>query len=166
MRGALNDLEDASRRLDIADPHTALPPMRSAYKALQSFRSFKRYYLRGATRPVIVDIQRVRLTGKTKGAAAPMSPRSVASSDRDRMRAEYSAAIEQIRGAPSQAVTMLTMLRVESLKKYPALSAALENALSAIGAGRDVTGALLRVRRLLEGNPTVTDSLPVWSGGW
>jgi hypothetical protein len=140
--------------------------MRSAYKALQSFRTFKRYYFRGATRPVIVDIQRVRLSGKTKGTATPMSARAVATSDRDRMRAEYSAAIEQIRSSPSQAVTMLTMLRVESLKKYPALAAAIERALSAISAGRDATGALLRARRLLEGNITVTDSLPVWSGGW
>ncbi|MDQ6717720.1 MAG: hypothetical protein M3Z17_05135 [Gemmatimonadota bacterium] len=165
VREALNDLEEASRKLDIADPHSALPPMYKAYKALQSFRNFKRYYFRGATRPVIVDIQRVRLTGKTKGTAAPMSPRSAATSDRDRMRAEYSSAIELIPAAPSRAVMMLTILRVEALKKYPALSAALENALVTIGHGRDATAALLGARRILEGSPNVTDSLPAWSGG-
>lgn len=165
VRGALNDLEEASRKLDVADPHAALPPMYAAYKALQSFRNFKRYYFRGATRPVIVDIQRVRLSGKTKGTATPMTARTIATSERDRMRAEYSAAIELIPHAPGRAVTMLTILRVEALKKYPALSAALENALAAIGRGRDATAALLGARRLLEGSPSVSDSLSVWSSG-
>ena len=165
LKSAVDALGQASRDLDIADTHSALPQLYKAYKALESFRTFKRYYLRGTTRPVIVDIQRVRLTGKTKGTATPMSPRSVATSDRDRMRLEYSAAIEQLRRAPSKAVTMLTMIRVESLKKYPALSAAIADALGAIDRGRDVTGPLLRVRRLLEATPIVTDSLPLWSGG-
>lgn len=165
LKGVIDALGQASRDLDVADTQGALPPLYKAYKALESFRTFKRYYLRGATRPVIVDIQRVRLSGKTKGTATPMSPRPVATSDRDRMRLEYSAAIEQLRSAPSKAVTMLTMIRVESLKKYPALSAAVADALAAIGRGRDVTGQLLRVRRLLETAPTMTDSLPLWSGG-
>jgi hypothetical protein len=165
LKSAVDALGEASRDLDIADTHSALPQLYKAYKALESFRTFKRYYLRGATRAVIVDIQRVRLSGKTKGTATPMSPRGVATSDRDRMRLEYSAAIEQLRSAPSTAVTMLTMIRVESLRKYPALSAAIADALGAIDRGRDVTGPLLRVRRLLEATPTVTDSIPLWSGG-
>jgi hypothetical protein len=166
LKQAVDALGQASRDLDVADPRSALPEMYKAYRALQSYRTFRRYYLRGATRPIIVDIQRVRLTGKTKGAAAPMNPRTVASSSRDRMRLEYSAAIEQIRSAPGKAVTMLAMIRVESLKQYPALASAIEEALSAIGRGGDVTSPLLKVRRLLEGVPVRTDSLPAWSGGW
>lgn len=164
VRGALNDLEEASRKLDVADPQSALPPMYRAYKALQSFRNFKRYYFRGATRPVIVDIQRVRLTGKTKGTATPMFPRLAATSDRDRMRASYSAAIEQLAHDPKNAIILLTTVRVESLRKYPELSAALEDALVAIGKGRDATQPLARARRLLEGVLSVSDSIPVWSG--
>jgi hypothetical protein len=166
LRSAIDALGQASRDLDVADPGAAVPQLYKAYKALQALRTFKRYYLRGAIRPVIVDIQRVRLTGKTKGTAAPMTGRAVASSERDRMRMEYSSAIEQLRTAPSKAVTMLTMLRVESLRNFPALAAAIDDALTAIGRGGDVTQPLLRVRRLLEGAPVITDSIPLWSGGW
>lgn len=166
LRQAVDALSQASRDLDVADTHSALPELYKAYQALQSLRNFKRYFLRGATRPIIVDIQRVRLTGKTKGSATPMAARNALLSDRDRMRAEYSAAIGQIRIAPGKAVTMLTMIRVESLKKYPVLSGALEDALSAIGRGEDATTPLLKVRRLLERTPVTTDSLPVWGSGW
>jgi len=166
LKVAVDALGQASRDLDVADTRGALPEMYKAYKALQSFRTFKRYYLRGATRPIIVDIQRVRLAGKTKGAATPMPARSAVPSDRDRMRSQYSAAVEQMRSAPAKAVTTLMMIRVESLKKYPALSAALEQAVSAIGRGADATAALLKVRRLLEGAPLHTDSLLTWGAGW
>ena len=166
VRAALNDLEEASRKLEIADPHSALAPMQRAYNALQSLRNFKRYYFRGATRPVIVDIQRVRLTGKTKGAATPMTPRPAATSDRDRMRAGYSEAVEQFALEPKRAIAGLALLRVESLREYPALASALGDALDAIAKGRDATPALVRARRLLEGSPVKTDSIPAWSGGW
>ncbi len=166
VRSALNDLEEASRTLDVADPHSALPPMYKAYKALQSLRNFKRYFFRGATRPVIVDIERVRLSGKTKGSATAMTPRSTATSDRDRMRMNYSAAIEAIVRDPKKATSLLTMVRVESLKTYPELSAALDEVLSALAKGRDATAALVRARRALEGAPPKTDTLPLWSGGW
>ena len=41
-----------------------------------------------------------------------------------------------------------------------------KQAQDAIEKGRDATPALVRARRLLEGAPRTTTSIPLWSGGW
>jgi len=163
---ALGAMWDASRELMIASPGTALPPMYVAYKALQILRNTKRYYIRGIQQPIIVNIERVRLTGADTGHATPRGARSAERSNLDQIRVAYAQAVQLLRAAPDSAASMLMLMRAASLRVSPPLANALGDAIAAMQSGKDVTPALLRARRLLESAPSKLDSIPPWSGAW
>jgi hypothetical protein len=165
LRDAYNALWDAVRSLQIAEPKPALPPMRVALAALDRARLAKRLYLRGAQPKIIVDLQRVRLTGKERGVGSVRTPRSSADSVRARLSARFNAALDLVKTDPARAVRDFALLRVEALTSLPELAAALADATDAMRAGRDATLALQRARRALDGPPRATPGLPAWAGG-
>jgi len=165
MKEAYDALWQAVRSLQVADPREALPPMRVALTALDRARLAQRLYLRGAQPKIIVDLARVRLTGKEKGLSNVRSPRSFADSMRVQLAIRFDSAMGLIRSSPSRAVSELSLLRADALSSLPALASALGEATAAMRAGRDATTALIRARRALEISPEGKPGLPIWSGG-
>jgi hypothetical protein len=165
LKVAYNALWDAVRSLQIAEPKPALPPMRIALAALDRARLAKRLYLRGAQPKIIVDLQRVRLTGKERGSGSLRTPRSSADSVRGRLSARFNAALDLVQTQPARALRDFALLRVQALTSLPEMAAALADATDAMRAGRDATLALQRARRALDGPPRATPGLPEWSGG-
>ncbi len=163
---AYNALWEAVRSLQIAEPAPALPPMRVALKALDRARLANRLYLRGIPPRVIVDLARVRMTGKEKGLANTRTPISSADSTRMRLERGFSNAIELIAARPADAIRALTFLQVEALSSSPGFASAVGEAVEAFRKGRDATFPLLRARRALSGDPSSAPGLPSWSGGW
>jgi len=163
---AYNALWEAVRSLQIAEPAPALPPMRVALRALDRARLARRIYLRGAPPKIIVDLARVRLSGKEKGLASIRTPLNAADTSRARLAGKFGAALEMISASPSAAVRALTMLRVDALSSAPSFASALSEALEAFRSGTDATLPLLRARRALYGEPEARPGLPSWSGIW
>ena len=147
------------------EPAPALPPMRVALKALDRARVANRLYLRGVPPKIVVNLDRVRLTGKEKGTSNTRTPRSFADSTRVRLSARFAAVLDMIEKQPARAMTELALMRVDALTTLPDFAAALGEATDAIRGGRDATLPLLRARRVLDGSPEVTPGLPAWSGG-
>ncbi len=162
---AHNALWEAVRSLLIAEPGPALPPMRVALVALDKVRLSNRLYLRGMPPRIIVNIERVRLSGKEKGSSNIRTPRSFADSARVRLSARFSAALELIEKQPARAMSEFALMRVEALPNFPDFAAALGQATDAIRGGRDATLPLLRARRAIDGAPQATPGLPLWSSG-
>ncbi|MGI9044241.1 MAG: hypothetical protein ACR2GK_08975 [Gemmatimonadaceae bacterium] len=161
---AYNALWEAVRSLQIAEPEPALPPMRVALRALDRVRLANRLYLRGLQPTVIVDIERVRMTGKEKGSASVRTPVTRADSVRARLDGGFAAAIELVQSRPADAVRALTLLQVDALSVAPGFASAVGEAIEAVRRGRDATLPLLRARRSLMGDPTGRPGLPAWSG--
>lgn len=161
---AFNALWAAVRSLQIAEPDSALPPMRVALKALDRARLANRLYLRGMPPKVIVDIARVRMSGKEKGTANIRTPRTAVDSQRVALEKRFSDAVELIESKPADAVRAFTLMQVEALSVSPAVASALGEAVDAFRKGRDATLPLLRARRALSGDPRGTSGLPAWSG--
>jgi len=161
---AYNALWQAVRSLQIAEPKPALPPMRVALKALDRARVANRLYLRGAPPKIIVNLDRIRLTGKEKGNNSTRSPRSFADSTRSRLSTRFNAMLDLVAKQPARAMTELALMRVEALTSLPDFAAALGEASDAIRGGKDATLPLLRARRALEGPPATTPGLPAWTG--
>ena len=161
---AYNALWQAVRSLQIAEPAPALPPMRIALAALDRARVTNRLYLRGAPPKIIVNLDRVRLTGKEKGSSNARTPRSFADSVRIRLSAQFSTVLDLMEKQPARAMTELALMQVEALTTLPDFAAALGEASDAIRAGKDATNALLRARRALDGPPAVTPGVPAWMG--
>lgn len=161
---AYNALWQAVRSLQIAEPSPALPPMRVALAALDRARVANRLYLRGAPPRIIVNLDRVRLTGKEKGSHNTRSPRPFTDSTRIRLSARFNAMLDLIEKQPARALTEMALMRVDALTTFPAFASALGEASDAMRAGKDATLPLLRARRTLEGPPSVTPGLPAWTG--
>jgi hypothetical protein len=152
--------------LYIADTHGAIPPIQAAFDSLKKYTDVAKYILRGIIPPLPVNISRVRLTGKDSGEATPRLPRPMSDLDRDRYMREYVFGVQQLRTSQDNAIETLTLLQVETLRKYPNLSQAIGDAISAVHAKKDPEGALLRARRILGGSTGTLDTLPLWSGTW
>ena len=165
LKEAYDALWDAVRSLQIAEPKPALPPMRIALAALDRARLAQRRYLRGMPPKIIVDLQRVRLTGKDKGIANVRTPRSFADSARVRLSTRFNATLDLIEKQPARAITEFALIRVDALSSFPDFAAALAQATDAIRSGRDATIPLIRARRALDGAAQATPGLPLWSGG-
>lgn len=166
---ALGAMWEATRELYIASPDLALPPMYVAYRALRELRNTRRYYIRGLQKPIIVNVERVRLTGGTDtGTATPRMPRLAERSGVEQLRAAYVRALHLLADTTKgdSAMTVLMAMRVASLRAAPHLAVALGDALAALQAGTDATSALVRARRLLESTAIKLDALPEWSGAW
>jgi hypothetical protein len=163
---AYNALWEAVRSLQIAEPAPALPPMRVALKALDRARLANRMYLRGLPPKVIVDLARVRMTGKEKGSASTRTPLTPADSAKVRIEGRFEKAIDLIQSRPADAIRALTMVQVEALASFPSFASAVGEAVDAMRKGRDATLPLLRARRALSGDPASRPGLPAWSGAW
>lgn len=166
LKQAYDALWQAVRSLQIAEPKEALPPMRVALKALDRARLAQRLYLRGAQPKIIVDLERVRLTGKEKGSSSTRSPHSFADSMRVGLSDRFDAALDLIGSSPARAISELALIRADALASLPAFASALGEATAAMRAGRDATPGLVRARRALDRSPEGKPGLPAWSGGW
>jgi hypothetical protein len=163
---AYNALWEAVRSLQIAEPEPALPPMRVALKALDRARLANRMYLRGLPPKVIVDLAKVRMTGKEKGSANVRTPLSPADSARARLERRFNQAIELLQSNPEEAIRAFTFVQVDALSTSPSFASAVGEAVIAFRRGRDATAPLLRARRALSGEPSASPGLPTWSGSW
>ncbi|HUQ83602.1 MAG TPA: hypothetical protein VM076_20790 [Gemmatimonadaceae bacterium] len=162
---AYNAMWEASRELDQGETKRALPPMRRALEAIQRARQAERIYLRGKAPAVVVDLARVRLTGKETGTANARVPRPPSDPAAARRAERLANAIELSATSPAAAIDSLVLLRVETLDAAPPLAAALADALDALRAGRDATPLLARARRMAEGGVR-SGPLGAWSGSW
>jgi hypothetical protein len=146
---AYNAMWDAGRALELADPEAAIPPMRLALEAIQRARAAERVYLRGRTRAVVVDLVRVRLSGRDTGQASVRR----AGTALERVSAVYDARLLRAVGLldPDAAAARdsLLTLRLDAIDGHLEFARAVAVALDAMSSGRDPTDALVRARRLL-----------------
>jgi hypothetical protein len=163
---AYNAMWEASRALDQGETGKALPPMRRALEAIQRARQAERIYLRGKAPAVVVDLARVRLTGKEGGEANQRVPRAPLDPAAARRAERLSDAIALAATAPAAAIDSLVLLRVESLEAAPALASAIGDAIESMRANRDATGLLSRARRVAEGGVRGSQGIGAWSGVW
>ncbi|MGH7664136.1 MAG: hypothetical protein ACRENI_07570 [Gemmatimonadaceae bacterium] len=175
---AYNFMWAASRELGVGEPDLALPPMRQALEALQRARQAERYYLRGRTPEIVVDIPRVRLQGAGEADPAPGRARVADESPAARRIRRFAAALGVLERSSASgagagaapggggAVDSLLLLRVDALVDAPVLAAALGEAIDALRNGRDATAPLLRARRLLAGPAIARDALGAWGREW
>jgi hypothetical protein len=163
---AFNELWSSVRSLQIAEPDSALPHMRIALRALDRARLANRLYLRGMPPKVVVDIARVRMSGKEKGTTNVRTPRAPQDSARASLDRRFSDAVDLIEKKPADAIRAFTLMQVEALSVSPQAATALGEAIDAFRKGRDATLPLLRARRAIAGDPSSAPGLPAWSGGW
>lgn len=164
---AAEAMMNATVSLQIAETGEAIPQLWIAYRALEKLRSEERYYIRGRVPPIVVNIERIRLTGTDTGrVVARATPRPDAETEKGRIRAQYAAAVRELRSSPARAVELFTLLRVSTLRTNPALAAALGEATTALQGGTDATLPLLRARRVIDGSKSAQETLPKWSGAW
>lgn len=164
---AYNAMWDAGRELDIGEPDDALPHMRAALAAIQRARTAERIYLRGRAPAVIVDLARVRLSGKREDAdPAAVAPRTDPRAPSARRQARFGSALERLGAGDPSAADTLALLRIDVLADDPALATAIGSAIDLLRGGRDATDAIVRVRRMLAGEIETRRMLPAWSGLW
>jgi hypothetical protein len=157
---AYNAMWDAGRALEQADPRGAIPFMRIALEAIERARAASRLYLRGRPPSVIIDLAKVRLTGKDQGAPAARDARAALPAQYAQREARLLAAATLAAVDASAARDSLAILRLESLADAPAFATALSSVLDALARGPspDVTEPFLRARRVLGGIARVPDA--------
>jgi hypothetical protein len=163
---AYNQMWSASTELELGEPGKAIPFMRKALEALQRARSAERVYLRGKVRTVVVDVERVRLAGKDKGAPSERLPRVALDPARVARLTRFDAALTLTRRDASASVDSLLVLRLDLLDRDAVAARALDDAANALRGGRDATSALIRARRALSGGIERRDALSLWGAGW
>lgn len=165
LKQAYDALWDAVRSLQIAEPAKALPPMRVALKALDRARLAQRVYLRGRPPRIVIDLGRVRLSGKDKGLSSVRE--SATSPDSLTMHASalFTSAIQTLSANRPRASAELTRLRLETLRTFPEFSASVEQIIADIHARRDYTKSLSRARSILSRLMPASGNVPSWAGG-
>lgn len=162
---AYNHMWDAQRALEVATPGSAIRPMRLALAAIQRARAAERLYLRGRPPTVVVDVGRVRLSGKDQPqSVAARLPREGAEAARRQLATRLRVAIEMLGRNPGAAVDSLLIVRVEALTVAPQVATVLGRATEALRRGSPAAADLALARRLLLG-PARADALGAWSGG-
>ena len=163
LKEAYEAMWEAGRELRIASPATAVPAMRVAADALDRARMADRRYLRGGVARVVIDLERVRLTGTEKGSSAGRARRSAA----DTLLRALSGRLERIASArgmgQSAQANALSELRVELLGVSPQAAAALGRAAAALRSGRNAADEIVAARTALAGVPVVRDGVVPWS---
>ena len=163
---AYNHMWSASSELEIGQPAKAIPWMRKALDALQAARSAERIYLRGRARPVVVDVERVRLAGKERGTPVARFPLTAADPAHLTRLARFDLALTLARSAPAAAADTLLLLRIDLLDRDPPAAAALDAAANALRRPGDPTLSLIRARRALAGSPPRRAALSTWGSPW
>ena len=159
---AYNHMWRASTELETANPGGAIPWMERAIEALERARAAERIYLRGRPPRVVVDLARVRGTGKEQGTPAARSARVALDADRLARLARFDAALALVVRDPLAAADALLLLRLTLPADEPASAAAVNAAADAVRRGGDVTAALQRARRALAGAPLRRGGLSAW----
>jgi hypothetical protein len=161
---AYNAMWDASTALEQGEPDDALPHMRAALAAMQRAREAERLYLRGRPPQVVVDVARVRLSGKDKGASSTQPAPEAGESARRAIAKRFMHVLALAESNPGAAPASLLVLRIDALGGSPEFASALGDAATALrrGRGGDATAALVRARRALAGAPVARDSIARW----
>jgi hypothetical protein len=161
---AYNAMWDAGTELELGEPGRALPHMRRALAAIERARQAERLYLRGRPPQVVIDLEKVRLRGKDKGASSVRLPRTGADSMRASLETRLVRAAELARRDSGASLDSLLVLRIDALTSAPAFAAAIGDAATAMrrNDGTAATLALTRARRALDGVAVVRDSLSRW----
>lgn len=131
---AYNAMWDAGRALEQTELPSAMVFMKQALDAIERARSAQRLYLRGKPPTVIIDIAKVRLTGKDTGttsarAARPTLPNRLAAKEARLLRAGDLLQHDVLAARDS-----LAILRLESLQDAPVFAQALASLLDVINA--------------------------------
>ncbi|MGI8548744.1 MAG: hypothetical protein ACR2M1_15675, partial [Gemmatimonadaceae bacterium] len=166
LKEAYNAMWDAERALMVGEVQPALPSMNKALRALDRARLANRLYLRGRPPRVVVNIEKVRLVGKDKGASNTTAPRSRADTIAAQQRDAFDRALDIASSDPAAFADALTRLRADAASTNTAFSTSLGDAVDAIRAGHDATEALVRARRALSGTVRFGNTSTPWVGGW
>ena len=167
LKEAYDAMWDAERSLNLGEISVALPSMSRALRALDRARLADRLYLRGRPPRIVVNIEKVRLTGKERGSSSVATgQRSRSDTASVRLDRSLNAALATARSDPAHFVDGLIRLRAEAASVNVEFAAALGDAVDASRAGRDMTPALVRARRALLGSPRRGDASLPWSGPW
>ncbi|MBI1808493.1 MAG: hypothetical protein HYR75_01235, partial [Gemmatimonadetes bacterium] len=150
----------------VGEPGRAIPWMRKALEALERARSAERIYLRGSSKAVVVDVARVRLQGKERGASSQRTSGSAADPRRAERLARFDAALALAPRSTVAAADSLLLLRIDALAADPPAAAALGAAANALRSGGDATAALARARRVLAGLVPARAPLGGWGAPW
>lgn len=159
---AYNHMWRAASELELGEPAAAIPWMERAIAALQAARAAERIYLRGRPSPVVVDLARVRLSGKDEGAPTARSARPVADPARAARLARFDRVLALVPSAPAAAADSLLLIRVSLPEAARREATALDEAANALRRGGDVTQALAAARRALVATPPRRAALSAW----
>jgi len=159
---AYNHMWRAATELETARPHQAIPWMERAIEALQRARAAERIYLRGRPPRVVVDVAKVRGTGKDTGSSSEREARAPADPARAERLARFDVALGIVQRDASAAADSLLLLRLTVPEDDAAAARALDAAASQLRSGGDVTEALARARRALAGAPVRRSTLGPW----
>ena len=138
--------------------------MKKILKILDDLRLANRYYLRGILKPVAVNIERTRLTGKDSANAHARTPRAELDDPQRALGSRLDAAVALARSSPSAAADSLVYIRVSALTSAPALAQPLQHAIDLLRHGATADSALARTRRALDPPARVLESASDWSG--
>jgi hypothetical protein len=159
---AYNHMWRASSELETADPGAAIPWMERAIEALQRARAAERIYLRGRPARVVVDLARVRGTGKDEGISNSRLARPALDPDRATRLARFDISLGLVTTEPDAAADSLLLIRLTVPTDERATALALDAAATALRRGGDVTLPLAAARRALAGEPPRRAPLSVW----
>ncbi len=162
---AYNAMWDATRALQGGVPREALEPMRRALAAIQRARSAERVYLRGAPVAVVVDLEKIRLTGTDSAKFEARRALAALAPTERRVGERVLHAIALLVARDAFALDSLRFVRLDALGSAPPLAVALSDAISAAELGQDATAALLRARRLALAPWRREVSSALWLGG-
>jgi hypothetical protein len=164
LREAAELMYTARVHLAVAEPDSAMPYMKKILKILDELRLAHRYYLRGILKPVVVNIERVRLQGKEPANAGPRKPRAELNDPHAALARRIEAATSLLRSAPSAALDSLVYIRVTALTAAPEVARALQGAIGLLQRGASADSALAGTRRALEPKPAAVAGPAEWGG--
>lgn len=159
---AYNHMWRATTELETANPGAAIPWMERAIEALQRARAAERIYLRGRPPRVVVDIAKVRGTGKESGTSNVRVPRAPVDAPRAERLARFDIALGIVATDPAAAADSLLLLRLTVPPRDREVARALDAAAAQMRRGGDVTDGLRRARRALAGVPFGRSGLGPW----
>jgi hypothetical protein len=149
LRTAGAEMQTARIDLATAAPDSARPHMRRALAILDQVRNANRYYLRGRTPPVLVDLERVRLKGNATAEPAVRLPRLELDDSAAVLAGRVERAARLYPVDRDAALDSLTFVRVAALAGRTDVAQALARAIERLRAGEDLASALAPIRRAL-----------------
>lgn len=149
LRTAGAEMQTARIDLATAAPDSARPHMRRALAILDQVRNANRYYLRGRTPPVLVDLERVRLKGAGTAEPAVRLPRTELDDSAAVLATRVERAARLYTTDREAALDSLTFVRVAALAGRPDVAEALARAIERLRTGEDPASALAPARRAL-----------------